>query len=344
MKLLSFIDQGLETAGMLLGPCVYVIRELDDSLPQDMMGILEGGEAIMDRLRVFEREISQEVPETNTVASARIRSAQRALDAVQILAPVPQPASCRDAYAFRQHVATARANRGLGMIPEFDQFPVFYFTNHRSIIGPGPVRCMPAHLNRLDFELEVAVVLNRRGRNIPAHQADDYIAGYMVMNDFSARALQMEEMQLHLGPAKGKDFATALGPWLVTPDELAPYRVEGRPGQPGQVYNLEMIARVNGQQVSRGHLSDMHWTFAEIIERASYGVDLYPGDVIGSGTVGTGCFLELNGTGRLEDPDHYTEQWLQAGDHIELEVTGLGVLANQVVLEDDLVSRNLTSL
>lgn len=341
MKLLSFIDQGVPTVGIMVGEYVYVLPELDDSLPQDMMGILEGGEAIMDRLRVFEREISQAVAETNAVASTRIRSAQRALDAVQILAPVSQPASCRDAYAFRQHVATARANRGLGMIPEFDQFPVFYFSNHRSIIGPGPVRCMPAHLDRLDFELEVAVVLNRRGRNIPAEEADAYIAGFMVMNDFSARALQMEEMKLHLGPAKGKDFATALGPWLVTPEELAPYRLDDQPGQRGHIYKLEMIARVNGQQVSQGNLSTMHWTFAEIIERASYGVDLYPGDVIGSGTVGTGCFLELNGTGRRQNPDNFQEQWLQVGDRVELEVTGLGVLANHIVLEDSQFSSNL---
>src|SRR5450755_3244186 len=123
------------------------------------------------------------------------------IEDVEILAPVPFPASCRDGYAFRQHVAAARRNRNVPMIPEFDQYPVFYFTNHHSIQGPGDVRCMPDHFEKLDFELEVAIVIGRHGRNIPASEADDYIAGLMIMNDMSARNLQMEEMLLNLGPA-----------------------------------------------------------------------------------------------------------------------------------------------
>jgi fumarylacetoacetate (FAA) hydrolase len=219
------------------------------------------------------------------------------------------------------------------MIPEFDQYPVFYFTNHHSIKGPGAISCMPDHFERLDFELEVAIVISRHGRNIPAAEADSYIAGLMIMNDLSARTLQMEEMLLNLGPAKGKDFATATGPCLVTLDELAGFETACKEGHTGKSWNLRMLCRVNGITVSDGNLADMDWTFAEIIERASYGADLYPGDIIGSGTVGTGCFLELNGTGKLNDPA-YQEQWLKENDVVQLEVDGLGILSNTIERED----------
>lgn len=261
------------------------------------------------------------------------RSKAIAIKDAALLAPVPFPTSCRDGYAFRQHVATARQNRGLGMIAEFDQFPIFYFTNHNAIAGPGPIQCMPDHFEQLDFELEAAVVICRTGRNILADEADQYIGGLMIMNDLSARKLQMEEMLLNLGPAKGKDFSTVLGPWLVTTDELTPFLVDPPIGHIGQSWNLSMKCRVNGIQVSEGNLADMNWTFAEIIERCSYGVTLHPGDVIGSGTVGTGCFLELNGTGKLQDPN-FTPQWLQAGDVVELEIDQLGILKNTIERED----------
>jgi fumarylacetoacetate (FAA) hydrolase len=252
---------------------------------------------------------------------------------VQLLAPVPFPTSCRDGYGFRQHVAAARKNRGVGMIPEFDQYPVFYFTNPHSIQGGGEVSCMPDHLEKLDFELEAAIVICKHGRNIPAEEADAYVGGLMIMNDFSARRLQMEEMLLSLGPAKGKDFATAIGPWLVTLDELEQFVMPAKENHIGKSWNLQMKCYVNERQVSEGNLADITWTFAEIIERASYGVNLYPGDIIGSGTVGTGCFLELNGTAKLEDPN-FSEQWLMAGDVIELEVDGLGKLTNTIVADE----------
>src|SRR5205823_9454584 len=149
-------------------------------------------------------------------------------DSVQILAPVPFPSSCRDAYAFRQHVAAARRNRKVDMIPEFDQYPVFYFTNHHNIKGPGEVYCMPDHLDKLDFELEAAIVIAKHGKNIKAEEADEYIAGLMIMNDLSARRLQSEEMLLNLGPAKGKDFATSTGHWLVTLDELEEFEIPAK--------------------------------------------------------------------------------------------------------------------
>lgn len=193
--------------------------------------------------------------------------------------------------------------------------------------------CLPDHFEKLDFELEAAIVICRHGRNIKAEEADEYIGGLMIMNDLSARRLQMEEMLLNLGPAKGKDFATTVGPWLVTLDELQEFEIAPKEGHAGKNWNLKMTCKVNGVQVSEGNLGDMDWTFAEIIERASYGVDLYPGDIIGSGTVGTGCFLELNGTGKLNDP-HYQEQWLKEGDVVEMEIGSLGLLSNTIVAEE----------
>ena len=144
----------------------------------------------------------------------------------------------------------------------------------------------------------------------------------------------MEEMLLNLGPAKGKDFATAIGPWLVTLDELEEFEIAAKENHVGKNWNLKMSCKINGIQVSEGNLGDMDWTFAEIIERASYGVDLFAGDIIGSGTVGTGCFLELNGTGKLNDPN-YQEQWLQDGDVVEMEVDQLGTLSNTIAREED---------
>ncbi len=251
-----------------------------------------------------------------------------------VIAPVPNPTSCRDGYAFRQHVAAARRNRKVDMIPEFDEYPIFYFTNHNSIQGPGKIYCMPDHFVNLDFELEASIVISKPGRNIRAADADNYIAGLMIMNDMSARGLQMEEMKLNLGPAKGKDFCTVIGPQLVTLESLKQYEVPCKEGHTGKSWNLDMSCKVNDIEVSRGNLKDMDWTFAEIIERCSYGVTIYPGDVIGSGTVGTGCFLELNGTGKLHDPN-YKAQWLQAGDIVDMEITALGKLTNTIVEDED---------
>ena len=247
---------------------------------------------------------------------------------VTILAPIPKPTSFRDAYAFRQHVATSRRNRGVDMIAEFDQFPIFYFSNHNSIVGPyKEIELMADHFERLDYELEFAIVIGKGGKNILAKDADKHIAGYTILNDLSARTLQMEEMKLNLGPAKGKDFCNILGPYLVTTDELEKKVIKTANGNK---YNLQMQCWVNGSLLSEGNTSEMNWTFAEIIERASYGVELFPGDVIGSGTVGTGCLLELNGTGKRANPD-YKEKWIQAGDIIEMRIEGLGKINNKII-------------
>jgi fumarylacetoacetate (FAA) hydrolase len=323
MKLVSFELEGKDKLGILIDKIIYPVLELSPNLPDNMADFLKAGPDAMEMLREFEYKIQQNPDKYNGYL----------LKKVQLLAPVPHPTSCRDGYAFRQHVFTARRNRGVEMIPEFDQYPIFYFTNHNSIIGGGELEVMPDHLQKLDFELEAAIVIGKKGRNIRAEDADRFIAGYLIMNDFSARLLQMEEMKLNLGPAKGKDFATAIGPFLVTPDELERYRTETKEGHVGAQYNLQMKAFVNGEQVSEGNMADMDWTFAELIERASYGVDVYPGDVIGSGTVGTGCFLELNGTGLLNDKN-YKPQWLQPGDEIELTITGLGSLKHTIKKAD----------
>src|SRR5688572_5178167 len=324
MKLVSYIKEEREQLGVLVNNMIYDMEVLHPDLPNSMNMFLTYWDDSFPVAQAGELLLKDGTRSSNKAV---------ALKDVQLLAPVPFPSSCRDGYAFRQHVAAARRNRKVEMIPEFDQYPVFYFTNHHSIQGPGEVRCMPDHFEKLDFELEAAIVICKHGRNIKADEADEYIGGLMIMNDFSARKLQMNEMLLNLGPAKGKDFSTAIGPCLVTLEELEEFVVPCKENHIGRNWNLSMKCRVNGVQVSEGNLSDMDWTFAEIIERASYGVDLFPGDVIGSGTVGTGCFLELNGTGKLSDPD-YTEQWLQAGDVVEMEINGLGRLSNTIVAEE----------
>jgi fumarylacetoacetate (FAA) hydrolase len=321
MRLVSYVNNGSEALGLLIGGTVYPVNLLQAGWPRTMSELLARWEDWQPRLSGMERMIRQE-------SGAAYR--RMALSDLKLLPPVTRPPSCRDGYAFRQHVETARRNRGLGMIPQFDEYPVFYYTNPLTVQGPGVVSCMPDHFQQLDFELEVAIVIGKDGRNIPAAEADSYIAGLMVMNDFSARTLQMEEMLLNLGPAKGKDFATALGPYLVTREDLRPYETACRPGHTGLSWDLGMRATVNGREVSRGNVKEMNWTFAEIIERASYGVDLRPGEVIGSGTVGTGCFMELNGTARVADPN-YAGQWLQPGDGIECTIDVLGTLVNRVV-------------
>ncbi|OKS84996.1 fumarylacetoacetate hydrolase family protein [Mucilaginibacter polytrichastri] len=321
MKLVSYKTEDREHLGIFVNGHIYNLHSCDKLIPDNMNAFLQEGDELMEHAQRVHQSIS----------NGKLDAREELF--FELMAPVPHPASCRDGYAFRQHVETARRNRKVPMIPEFDQYPVFYFTNHNAIQGPGEIACMPDHFDKLDFELEVAIVINKKGRNIKAAEADSYIAGYMIMNDMSARTLQMDEMLLNLGPAKGKDFSTVIGPWLVTVDELEPYKVAAQPGHTGNAYNLQMNCRVNGNQVSAGNFADMNWTFAEIIERCSYGCDILPGDVIGSGTVGTGCFLELNGTGLLNDPN-YPVQWLQSGDLIEMDVTGLGMLGNVITKVD----------
>lgn len=324
MKLVTYQDGDREQLAFCINGDLYNTNSLNPKLPATMQQMLDNWEINSAIAREAEAELKMEGNKTTPNAS---------LNSAKVLAPLPRPTSCRDGYAFRQHVAAARRNRKVEMIPEFDEYPIFYFTNHNAVEGPGDIVCMPDHFQKLDFELEAAIIIGKKGRNIKAEDADEYIAGYTIMNDMSARLLQMEEMKLNLGPAKGKDFSTVIGPMLVTPDELEPYRTNAKEGHVGAAYNLNMTCKVNGIQVSQGNMADMDWTFAEIVERCAYGTDVLPGDVIGSGTVGTGCFLELNGTGLLSDPN-YAVQWLQPNDVVVMEIDGLGTLENKIIAEE----------
>jgi fumarylacetoacetate (FAA) hydrolase len=309
MKLVTFERGGRSSIGAVTGRGIVSFGALVPELAVPMLELIRRADAL---LPLAESALAGPIPDRALVPS----------DSVRLLAPLPNPPSMRDGYAFRRHVETARRNRGVPMIEEFDLFPVFYFTNHQAVIGPGELRVGGRRLERLDFELEVAAVVGRETRNPTLAEADAAIFGYTIMNDFSARTLQMEEMKLNLGPAKGKDFATAIGPWLVTTDELAPHLTSSRKGN---VLHAAMTAEVNGVPVSSGDADQMDWTFAEILVRAGDGVTLHPGDVVGSGTVGTGCFLELNGSKITHD------QWLRPGDAISLSVEGLGTLAHTIV-------------
>ena len=309
MKLISYKQNGNIKFGALEDGKIYDLNAIDSQISDNMLEFLQGGK---EQLQLAKAAVENESPTIST-------------EDAKLISPVPNPPSVRDAYAFRQHVATARQNRGLEMIPEFDEIPIFYFTNHHAIFGEGDFPVRQRHTEKLDFELECAAVIGKSGRNISIEKADDYTAGFMIMNDLSARVLQMQEMKLNLGPAKGKDFGSSFGPWLATKDELEPYR---RSSPDGDRYDLRMKAFVNNIQVSEDTLANMTWTFAQIIERVSYGVDIFPGDVIGSGTCGTGCFLELNGS-KITD-----NQWLNPGDTVSLEIEGLGTLINKIILSD----------
>jgi len=222
-----------------------------------------------------------------------------------LLAPLPRPASLRDFLGFETHVKAGFARRGEPIPDAWYQMPVYYKGNPRSIIGPDADVHWPRYTEQLDYELELACVIGRKGRDVSVEEAPSYIAGYTIMNDWSARDIQRAEMSVRLGPAKAKDFATSLGPCLVTPDELDPR-------------NLRMFARVSGEVWSEGNSGSAHWTFPQMIAHVSMGETIYPGDVFGSGTVGGGCGLEL-------------DRWLRPGDVVELEIQGIGVLRNRVV-------------
>ncbi len=251
-------------------------------------------------------------PET---AAGRASKEALALDEVTFLSPLT-PTTLRDAYAFEQHVAAANRNRGREVPKEWYEFPVFYFTNPNSAFGHEDQIPHPSYTRAMDYELEIAVVIGKGGMDIRPADAPAHIFGYTIFNDWSARDIQRKEMAVGLGPAKGKDFASSFGPVIVTQEALAD-RAAGRPG----VYDLSMAARVNGKELSRGNFKDLHWSFGEIIARASECVRLNPGDVIGSGTVGTGCLLELT---KGQGP------WLDHGDVVELEIERIGILRNTI--------------
>ncbi|RDU35809.1 fumarylacetoacetate hydrolase family protein [Neobacillus piezotolerans] len=306
MRFISFIKpSGEAAAGWILGDTFAVdMKEASNGiLPDSMEVFLLNAETNLEKARSLE-------------VGAKTRGVYP-LDSVRLLAPLPQPKSFRDFYAFEQHVKTARMNRGLEMIPEWYEIPVFYFSNHLAIKGTEVEITRPIECGKLDYELEIACVIGKQGSNIKAGNAEDFIFGYCILNDWSARDFQQKEMKVGLGPAKGKDFATTIGPYITTADELSGHKA-------GKGFDLAMTAKVNGEILSKGNMKDIHYSFAEMIERASAGTTLYPGELIGSGTVGTGCILELG---------EVVHRWLEPGDVVELEIEKLGLLRNTIVGE-----------
>lgn len=280
--------------------------------PMTMLDLLDGGPDQMESVRNLCMIVAND--------EEALWECSDGITDVQLLAPLPFPRTIRDFYAFEQHVKAARKLRGLDMIPEWYNHPVFYYSNPGAVYGPDEDVPYPRGSNEVDYELEIACVIGKPGRDIPADEADDYIAGYLIMNDWSARDIwRAFESKLSMGPAKSKDFATSLGPWLATSDELKECKIgEGAETR----YDLEMVARVNGRALSYGNAKTITHTFAAMIEWASTDAWLRPGDVLGSGTVGTGCILELR-------PEN-TGGWLKPGDEVELEIERLGVLRNRL--------------
>ncbi|HSG45681.1 MAG TPA: fumarylacetoacetate hydrolase family protein [Anaerolineales bacterium] len=237
------------------------------------------------------------------------------IDEVKFLSPL-QPKTLRDAYAFETHVKTANRNRGQDVPEIWYKFPVFYFSNPVNAFGQDDEIPYPSYTSAMDFELEIAAIIGKAGKDIKAADVSDHIFGFTIFNDWSARDLQMLEMKTNFGPVKSKDFACSYGPVIVTHEAIAD-KATDRPG----VYDLEMSAKINSEEVSRGNFNDIYWSFGDIIERVSQSVLLQPGDVIGSGTVGTGCLYELT---KNQGP------WLNEGDVVELEIERIGTLKNTI--------------
>lgn len=299
----SIIDLNMAYARLLAGQGEPRPRRLADAhVPATMLEFLEGGPSAMAAARralafVTEGNASLTGPADETIV-------YDATD-VHLTAPLPNPASLRDFIAFEAHIAATSKRRGQPIPPEWYKAPVYYKGNHRTIVGPDHALPWPLNTQKLDYELELACVIGRGGIDVAERDATEYIAGYTIMNDFSARDIQFQEMACRLGPAKGKDFATAIGPCIVTPDEIP------------DLASLHMLARINGEVWSQGRFGSIHWSFPQMIEHVSRGEAIYPGDLLGSGTVGGGCGLEL-------------DRYLQPGDRIELEIQPIGILRTMI--------------
>lgn len=265
----------------------------------NMLDLLKAGEEVQKGWR----NVAHFIQEQPLV----VREIGLPFNQIRLHAPLLEPTSIRNFSAFE--------NQKNPLPEEWYENPAFYYSNPRSIYGPGEGISRPKQCKRLDYELELACVIGKKGRDIPIKEAENYIFGYMIMNDWSARDFQQKEQKIGLGYGKGKDFASSFGPFLVTADELMPYRSdEGR-------FDLEMKAFINGKELSRGNFRSIYYTFAEMIAYASRDVMLHPGDIISSGPVASGCIEEL---GEEKHP------WLKEGDRVTLSVTGLGVLHNYI--------------
>lgn len=301
MKLITFKNKkGQSRIGWLQTDGVVDMKLANSKLPTTMLAFIDHHEKYFKIIQ-----------ETGSVA------AHYTLDAVQLLAPLPNPRSFRDYIGFERHMLNASAAFGHAIAKEWYEMPIFYFTNHQAIFGPDEAVPRPATETRMDLELEMAVVMGKKGKNIKAEEADNYIFGYTIFNDFTARAIQSREMKLPLGPHKGKDFANAIGPCIVTKDEMNPYL-----GENGR-FNVKMTAKINDVVICEGNYNTVNWTFRQQIERAAEnGVNLMPGDILGSGTVGWGSLIENNF--KVHRP-------LEPNDIVELSIEGIGILRNKIV-------------
>jgi len=283
-----------------------------EDLPSNMLEFIYAGEATWQYARCVLDEVIKAGNPLN-LRGAKHKPVASSRSSVHLLPPI-HPLTLRDAYAFEQHVKKANENRGREIPEEWYQFPVFYYTNPNAVFGPDEVIPPPRYTRALDYELEIAAIIGKPGKDLDKDSAASTIFGFTVLNDWSARDIQRAEMKAGLGPAKGKDFASSLGPCILTVDELSDRATE-RPG----VYDLSMTARINGTERSRGNFKEIYWSFGEILSHVSDEIQIYPGEVVGSGTVGTGCLLELT---KGEGP------WLLSGDVVELEIERIGILRN----------------
>lgn len=302
MKFVTFFHpDGQKKAGWLSGDFVIDMNEASSGqLPDNMADFLEHAEEHMAIVSQIKNEADLSVFPVKDI---------------RLAAPLPNPNSFRDFVAFETHVKNATKRSGDEVAPEWYEMPIFYFSNTNAMKGPDEQVKRPDRCQRLDYELELACVIGKKGINIKADEAEEHIFGYTILNDWSARDIQMKEMKVLLGTAKGKDFATSIGPAIVTKDEFESLKS-------GKGFDLEMTASINGEVISSGNFKDVYFSFAEMIERASEEVELQPGDIIGSGTVGFGCLMETGAE---------AHRWLEPGDDVELQIAGIGSLKNKIV-------------
>ena len=317
MKLVTFKNKEQKTSiGWLQADGVVDMPQAHADLPKEMLTFIQNNEEYF-----------------KIIADLGDVKAHYSLDEVKLLAPLPNPPSFRDYIGFEMHMQNASRSFGHTIGAAWYEMPIFYFTNHQAIYGPDDEILCPAKETKLDIELEIACIIGKKGKDINAANARPYIFGYTIFNDWTARAIQRVEMEIPLGPHKGKDFANAIGPYIVTADEMEQYRIPMDesvftdpiiiPKVKGDRLNLKMTSRINGETICEGNYKTAYYNFEQMIERASENnVSLFPGDILGSGTVGWGSLIENNFT--LHRP-------LEPGDVVELEIEGMGILRNKVI-------------
>jgi fumarylacetoacetate (FAA) hydrolase len=317
MKLVTFLNKIQESRiGWLVDKGIVDMQLAHENLPTDMLTFIDNHEEYFSIIKA----LGEVQPHYH-------------LSEIQLLAPLPNPRSFRDYIGFEMHMQNASRSFGHKIGPAWYDMPIFYFTNHQAIYGPNDEIKRPTKETKMDIELELACIIGKKGKDIKAEDARPYIFGYTVFNDWTARAIQKVEMEIPLGPHKGKDYANAIGPCIVTADEMEQYRVPFDasvftdpirvPSVQIDRFNLKMTSRINGVTVCEGNYQTVYYTFEQMMERASENnVNLMPGDILGSGTVGWGSLIENNFT--VHCP-------LEPGDVVELEIEGIGILRNTVV-------------